>query len=432
MGGGVGAGRGGSWGWDEVVLGIEVQRPGVVSLGVAWMVVSAKGDRMNTEMIGRSGGGVNKASQRKEKYSEGKWKIAVAREVEGLWRELIDVVDSDLDLIEWSERRADEMRRCGENVVVRECECCGKGRHGSGSVGAAHRTCKARVCVRCATVRALRAADYMEKVARELPKIVGYHWQHVVVTFRYDPEEGSADLTWKGLRERARAAVLISGKIWKIALKGYGAAMLRSVEMSMSGAVHLHALYYGPVVDPGGLTRLVNQLDERAGAAYVDDLCAGVKGFDPTHSAKVERSDAVIRKVRRVAQYVTKGVSTVVATTDEAWLAGEDQRGMYPAWLAARWELATRRQRLVERYGSLRGWEFDDNKDCEEREADRKADHGMVCMSCGAVGRWRDGIRSLRSWIKECHDAGERALIGGAWKVKGDVHECSHLHSSSG
>jgi len=79
--------------------------------------------------------------------------------------------------------------------------------------------------------------------------------------------------------------------------------------------------------------------------------------------------------------------------------------------LAARWEVAVFRLQLSQRYGALRGIEFD-----EHAEVPPEPDDHVVCDGCGTVGEWRSAFVKAESWLQSCHDKGVPGLERSRWK----------------
>jgi hypothetical protein len=99
---------------------------------------------------------------------------------------------------------------------------------------------------------------------------------------------------------------------------------------------------------------------------------------------------------------------------DEDFLAGErDIQTLHPR-LAARWDMATHRVRLFERYGVLRGVKAPPK---EDTAPERDDDSEVICECCGCQGHWHDRRVEVNTWHYWCHDKkGSAAMEGGGWK----------------
>jgi hypothetical protein len=310
------------------------------------------------------------------------------------------------------EKRLDEFMRCGQVLLVRSCRKCGGDREGSGTFEGT-RTCKCRACAACAWVRARRTSELMERAFDQVHGGSDYRWQMVVVTIRYDPEDDD-DLSVAALRSRALLAGRVAKRVWKERLKKPDAGMLRSIEVSKRGHVHLNLIYYGPGIEKDEFEDAARAVDCRVGFCDIQDL-----DCDP--APKKDRQKCLDPRgsklaVKAAARYAAKGLESGRGGNDEDWLAGDRTARVVDPVLAARWEIAVYRLKLLQRYGKLRGLELDEHG--REGECRHEDDEKVACRRCGAVGAWRTQSRKAETWIQACHDRGSPALEGSTWKPR--------------
>jgi hypothetical protein len=234
----------------------------------------------------------------------------------------------------------------------------------------------------------------------------------VVVTVRYDPRD-EKDLCVDALRSRALLAGRVAKVAWDELLKKPGAAMLRSIECSKRGHVHLNLIYFGPTIDKGDLEDVTKAVDCRVGFCDIKAL-----DCDPAPKKKRVKSEdprGSKAAVKAAARYAAKGLESGRGSNDEDWLGGDRTAKVVDPILAARWEIASYKLKLIQRYGALRGMELDEHG----REDDHVHDDSEVaCSRCGTVGDWRTVLRKSESWIQACHDRGLGALQGSSWKPR--------------
>lgn len=236
-----------------------------------------------------------------------------------------------------------------------------------------------------------------------------YAWRFIVLTIPYDPED-TGDLTAAALRERTFLAVRFAKGLWKSLLKKPRAGMYRSIEVGAKGHVHLNLIYFGPPITKEQVETAAAAVDCRAGWATVQDL---------DHEPATQQQWARFRKgtkakdkrgskasLKKVAKYVTKGMESNKGTFKEEWLGGDNVASTIDPVLAARWEIATYRLQLVQRYGALRGLKFEEYNHVALQEQD----DDIACGGCGTVGEWRTVARNTEEWIQRCHDVGWKAL----------------------
>lgn len=292
------------------------------------------------------------------------------------------------------EARAAAIESCGQVVAVRQCECCGESRPGSGTFREVKRTCGGRTCPYCSWVRATERVELLRYAAEEgMARVPGYEWQFITMNLQYDPDKGSEDMTPEGLRTRALMMAKVTRKLWAAGLRGEGTALLRCTEMSEYGLVHVHAIYYGPAVDKLWIEAEAKKHTRGRGVlATVKRIKGGEKG------------------VATATRYAAKSVKNSAAGFDEDFLTGEKNRQLIHPQLAARWEVGAYNLRLTEAYGALRGLEVP-----RPDEKGGPHDDGDVACSCGAVGRYRTIYRGVHDFLIECHIKGKAGMEGGRW-----------------
>jgi hypothetical protein len=301
-------------------------------------------------------------------------------------------------------RRMREVVTCGCVISVRECECCGEGREGSGHFGVKHKTCKSRICPSCGLTRSLEARDHFESLGEQIDGPPGHSWKFLTITTRYDPcsEE---DVTWRALQKRHKLLTKTIRKLWLQDLKKDKYCGLSvAVECSFSGMVHAHCLYFGPDVDAAELTEKVKALGG-PGMGHVDKKPIGYGDSE---------GDCLPKSLGRAAKYMNKGTSSSVnAGYDEGYHGHEEESTgfvMDPR-LAVRWDIAVLDRKCVMHYGAFLGVKHEKYKHIKEIEDDSQ----VACEHCGTVGEWKTGFRRTELWIQHCHSKGKKAVVGGDW-----------------
>lgn len=311
-------------------------------------------------------------------------------------------------------KRVDSFMRCGQKVAVRHCEGCGDPRCGSGTFIGTH-TCKSKSCTTCAWVRARGVGEGLARAYELVEFMPGYHWQMIVVSIPWDKGD-SDNYTVEGLRSRAMKARRLGKRMWDKVLKVPEAGLLRTVEVSARGFVHMNLIYYGPEVYHGDLEDL---------AGECTTLRVHVKPIDTDPDGTIGRREPVEdprgskKGLQKAAEYASKGHERTKGSMawDEGFIAGEEVAEVVDAQLAARWEIATYRLHLMERYGALRGMEIEEHPKDKSVDED---DEDVACESCGLVGQWKWGYRRADIWIQDCHDRGLPGLARSEWRPKGD------------
>jgi len=333
--------------------------------------------------------------------------------------------------------------RCGSVLSVRTCSDCEEDRPGSGAFGRDGTitiSCKTRACASCAWVRARNTERLMGQAFDLVEPRAGYRWQFIVLTTKYDPTNPD-DLTREALRSRAMLCARLARRAWEGPLKAPGAGMLRTTEVSMRGMVHANLIYFGPPVDkdqldvflqspkgsrlpPGsGLTfkageRAYGNVATRAGFCKVSDL-----DWDPVveedergrkkHSrVKTEDPRGSKEAVKRASKYASKGLGhSKDHVFNEGFLADETTAVLVDEVLAARWEIAVYKLHLTQRYGALRGIQYE-----EHAHVKRDDDANVACKCCGVVGNWKTVLRRAEEWLQWCHEQGLPGLERSVWR----------------
>jgi hypothetical protein len=222
----------------------------------------------------------------------------------------------------------------------------------------------------------------------------------------YSPEE----LIPAALRERALVCQKVSKKLWEKVLRVEGAGMYRTVECGTRGHVHVNLVYFGPKPDAVRLREVAQAIDCRMGRIDIQEV-----RDSPGHVGERVRSDdsrGSAEGLKRVAQYVSKGIAHSKSAYSESWLSGERVGTSVDPALAARWEVATYRMHLVQRFGALRGLKFDEHGEDSKPEPDAH----VMCTCCGTVGEFRSVPRNTERWLWTCHSLGLPGLERSDWK----------------
>jgi hypothetical protein len=264
-------------------------------------------------------------------------------------------------------RRAHALAGCGEQVVALACGGCGAVDSHSGRILV---SCSLRVCPACARLRADELRGKMDELVRLVPKHRDFGFYLFTFTTRFDPSD-PADLTADAIRDRAKRLRKACSHVWRRVLKTDGAAMLLSLEVSPSGAVHAHALYFGPRQD----ITVVR-------AAYLDKI-------PDSPFVNVKHVKKPKTAVREVAKYIVKAASPKKCGT-AAGLPGEY---LHPE-LAAKVEVALRGMRLFDFFGAWRGVTVEpQQQEAAEAPAER-------CVGCGQEHpRWRTVVMPRDQWL---------------------------------
>jgi hypothetical protein len=159
---------------------------------------------------------------------------------------------------------------------------------------------------------------------REYTRGLVWTWKMITISPQWAPDDPRA-YTVQGLRERLDDVVARWRRLWAegLGVQGLASAYLR-VELSAHGHVHAHILYFGPWWSQKWLC-------ETTGC-----------------HVWIEKVDDTASAIREATKYALKS-----PTPGAAWISGAPRYAAHPE-LAARWQVATRRRRLVESYGVMR------------------------------------------------------------------------------
>ncbi len=222
-------------------------------------------------------------------------------------------------------------------------------------------------------------------------KVEGWNWRLITLSPRWNPRN-SEELTIGRLKQRWSDVT----KRWAALHKELGPAVsaVVSVELSVGGFVHLHALVFCPEF----LEK--SWLQEQVGAnCYVDIRALKTRRFD-----KLDPLAAFRKALKEAVKYAVKSTSPL----SYAWLAGEKRRTIHPE-LAARWTVATHKRQLGRVYGEI----LRDSIACEKalnpkpcKEPEKEAH----CWQCGHVLTGEKEFCSVATAAKELGPFWARAV----------------------
>ena len=263
--------------------------------------------------------------------------------------------------------KARALESCGLFARVQRCGTCGTLDTATAIVECA---CDLRSCPTCARRRANVARKRLDAKWSEgaRPRNMGLYL--LTFTLRYDPNSPD-DLSVDGLKRRKRIVRDAVGFVWKRYLKPRGRAMAISLEVSPSGAVHIHALYHGRRPDAGILRQ--TYMFRAGDSPYVNCEYVSKPG----------------KAIRELAKYMMKAASP----KNPRIMRGGRGEFMHPV-LAARAEVAFSGDRLFECLGAWRG--ADDDNDLPEQAP-------RTCPHCGA-NAWRCESAPLQTLLSELPD----------------------------
>jgi hypothetical protein len=271
--------------------------------------------------------------------------------------------------------------------------------------------CHLRSCPRCARIRAANYHEYGAKLSELFDKnrdeqiaLWGsndYRPKLVTLTSVRDPSDPAAHSV-QAFRERiaglhdALRAILAWDR--ERALEPGWVGAFRAVEIAKTGHVHLHVLYHGPFVETGEHGEPIGWI--RVGReGYTDRRGRVYPGFPELGSVgDVRIADRAA--ICEIAKYPLKSPGSGEKAGE--WIGGKRIRVMHPV-LVARWEIATYRLRLVERYGLCRQVEPPD-EDAENEETATPEEPIAPCL-CGCTNT-KIVIYPTREWIALCKVAG--------------------------
>lgn len=332
-------------------------------------------------------------------------------------------------------KRAESLKRkmigfrlCGLATTFRRCGACHTPRLLSGVYAPMGESlpCQGRTCEFCGRRRSARVVNELLNILDNMPRVKGYSVKHIVLTATYDPTN-DGDLTVDAILDRVRGLETAARAIWnpkdtlgiktRIGLKKPGAGLLRKLEFSVNGFLHLHLLYYGPHVVKQGADFTIEDLAKkaypRAGFAWVEQVT------DPYSGEKRAPGEKDI--AYEIVKYVCKGPSPL----DEEAILGAPRERLNPV-LAARLEMALFEVRTLERYGCFRGADKErkapeDIGEAEERELlkelhEHTNDKDTTCENCGTVGYWYSDRCTTREWLRYSHSRGSRGFVASRWQ----------------
>lgn len=343
------------------------------------------------------------------------WRFSASR----FWGTMLDELE-DESLRRSLGKRLEGFKTCGKAVSVRRCDGCGMARGGSGTFRGT-RTCKTKACPVCSRLRAQRYSEWVESAWGALEVVEGYSWHWLTLTTKYDPYSED-DCSWEALRVRARACATSSSKVWeKLLSSGPGTGALRTIEVSRRGMVHANLLYYGPTLDLAKVEALTQKVSPVMGHAHLEKVSRNVIGKKGDRKKAPKKREEEFEEdedprgslegLKKVAKYISKGLDHECRSMDlqdEDWVTGETVLVTASPLLAARWEFATYRMHLAQRYGALRGLELDEHG--EDSKPENEDDAHVACSCCGTVGEWRTSFVATDRWFRECHQRGIKAL----------------------
>lgn len=175
-------------------------------------------------------------------------------------------------------------------------------------------------------------------------------WSWKLITVSPQRNKGSAySYTPKGLLERIEAVCARVERLWERGLSYGGlAAMVVRIELSSTGHVHAHCLYFGPwIVKNWARATAGCFVDIRALQEFQKQGHEYQPLQGPRVTAEERAAHALADGVREAVKYTMKAPSV----TRGGWLSGDAFRVVHPE-LAAAWLVATRGVQLI-RYRGL-------------------------------------------------------------------------------
>lgn len=268
-------------------------------------------------------------------------------------------------------KKAEQLRFCGTQFHGERCSC-------DYVKGYIEVSCDLRICACCARRRSRKlAVDLIDKTSK-LSLSHGLALYLITFTLVYDPAS-EVDLAVDGIRlrcERLLGAVQYCWRRYLRTLRTETSApgLIRKVEVSPRGAVHCHALFYGPRPN----IELVRMLytSKAPGSTFVN-----IK--------YVKTGKDRERSIKEVAKYIAKGASP--ARLDI--LRGGVGEYLDPI-LAARVEFALSGKRLIETQGCFRGMDIGDGDD------DEIGGDSSRCPRCGESAQWAPMHCSLDAFME--------------------------------
>lgn len=318
-------------------------------------------------------------------------------------------------------KRAAEFRQCGRWMITYKCQGCGELAPGLGLLKSSK--CHLRICPSCERARGRRLATSLVERMATLPReVCRRDGQTVKVgpkfwtfTTKYDPTD-PAEVTPDALSLRVSGLLDALAKLWVRQFRPMGfIAMFVRTELGNAGAVHAHAILWGPFVPE----RTVDAINAK-GARFYERF---------GHSAP-----RAAREVNGIAFELAKYCTKSPGSKSEDWLAGRQRPCMDPE-LAVRWEIATARMHLQRSYGAFRSISQDEEETADtetvteeetgsetvrssEARSPEERQRTLSCPCCGLVGRWQQVEVRTESAIRALHARGFAALWGSRWKPR--------------
>lgn len=306
-------------------------------------------------------------------------------------------------------RKADFMPWCGSRARVRECGDCGTPRARSGVLTPESMTnlCGSRACPTCSRIRANKTARQLSYATTLVPDQRNWGWKLVTITMQRDPLDPGAH-TVDALRNRMRMVHSTWRELWSEGLKQpapgapkrspTASAAFWAIEMSGTGNVHLHCLYFGPYI----AKEWAQRVSHMNGTGNID--LRSIEGDERS------RKDAC----REVAKYCSASLSPL----SEDWIAGRKRVVMNPE-LVARFEAASHGVHLRGVNGVLFGkmsieeavGEDDQAQALEAAEDDAE----LHCECCGVVGRFETQDYDATAAVRYFHALDQPALFESRW-----------------
>lgn len=173
-----------------------------------------------------------------------------------------------------------------------------------------------------------------------------WKWREWTIGTKWDPAKRS-EYSVDVMRERVQVVKDVFKTLWRQLSFGGVASAILSIEISMSGHIHGHVLFYGPYVPWKWLSEESQKVHHRAGkvtVALVSDRSK--KRWDPEKQDYIPVLNSAIREA---VKYAMKQPSV----THAEWIAGKKHMKMMHPEVAANWTVATRSTRLKERFGLI-------------------------------------------------------------------------------
>lgn len=262
---------------------------------------------------------------------------------------------------------------------------------------------------------------------QEIDLVKDYALSHITFTIKYDPEN-IAEFDFQTMRDKVQGLLRAIRGAWnpvraygrkhsKVGLRKVGedkranSGLFVKFEISDSGNIHCHALYYGPYIVKEQIEALLSRGYDRAGFVKIRRVASNPElalwrellkkegDLSPVEEGIKER---IAGSIREIAKYVTKSPSPL----DEGYIRGERRFRLHPL-LAVCWEAALHRQPALASYGVFRGIE---EATPEEGYQDEKAalelDSALPCVDCGCQAGYSWEATAAHRWVLDCERRG--------------------------